>query len=189
MTGTEVEIKAVVLHPRELALRLRRLGTFIRPFTKVDRYFGFARELPETRFRLRRDGESWICTRKNKILRDSIEESREEEFSVSDGELFEQFVREAGFQLLFEKEKVGERWEVDGTTVEVSRVNDLGTYVEVELILDDDASLPARDDARNRVRTVLDRLGVPESAVEERTYTQMIYENLSRIKTSPSRSL
>lgn len=189
MTGTEVEIKALVQQPRELRSRLRREGRFVAAYTKTDRYYGFRRELPETRFRLRREGDSWICTRKTKTVRDAVEESREREFSLSDGELFEELVLDAGLEMLFEKQKVGERWEVDGTTVEVSRVNDLGTYVEVELILDEDAPAAARDEARDRVRAVLHRLGVPESAVEERTYTRMIYENLSRIQHGQSSSL
>jgi adenylate cyclase, class 2 len=189
MTGVEIEIKAAVTAPRELHSRLDRLGTFVRSYRKEDRYYGLSREAPETKFRLRRDGDQWICTRKSKNVRDAVEESVELEFLVSDGALFDQFARDLGYALLFEKQKTGERWEVEGTTVEVSQVNDLGIFVEVELVLDQHASPAERESARTQVRAVLDLLGIPASAIEERTYTRMIYENLSPVTTTQSNSL
>lgn len=189
MKGLEVEIKAAVASRDQLLSRLQQVGTYIRSYTKEDWYYGLPGEMPRTRFRLRRLGDHWVCTWKDKTVRDSMEESTETEFSVEPGNLFHEFVRGLGFELMFKKIKIGERWEVAGTTVEMSQVNDLGTFVEVELILDAEAPVSDREAARSHVRAVLYQLGLPESAVEPRTYTQLLYENLSGITKSQSSSL
>lgn len=189
MTGMEVEVKAVVEDTTSLRSHLDRLGTHIRSFDKEDRYYGVPAEAPLTRFRLRRDDGTWVCTCKNKKIHEGIEQSVETEFSVSDDQAFDTFAREIGFTRLFVKRKLGDRWEVDGVTVEVSDVNDLGTFIEAELILHEDVSDSEIETARRRVRNLLRRLGLPDSAIEPRTYTGMIHEKFSSLEESPGDSV
>lgn len=181
MRGLEVEIKALVGNRPEFSACLEALATFVRSYNKEDWYYGVREELPETRFRLRRDADTHVCTHKQKTVRDGIEQSVETEFSVSDGDAFDRFARHLGFECLFVKRKTGERWIIEDLTLEVSDVNDLGTFVEIELILPTDASDGEIERSRDRVRTMLQRLAIPQSAIEERTYTQMIHEKLSSL--------
>ncbi len=175
--GIEVELKARVDDPDGLSRELNRLGSFQRQYDKWDRYFGLPDNPERSLFRLRRDEGAFLCTFKKRKIKDSTEENEETEFEVSDDEAFCRFVRELGFDIVVEKRKVGTTWLVDGITVEVSDVNDLGRFLELELILPDGSDADAADTARKRLFSLLRRLGISESALEERPYTQMIYEN------------
>ncbi|MCG8478701.1 MAG: class IV adenylate cyclase, partial [Spirochaetales bacterium] len=149
---------------------------------KEDWYFGFGDDPEGARYRLRRDGERWLCTFKQKKILDGIEENRETEFLVSDGEAFRLFLYSLGLTCLITKRKEGESWLVDGVTVELSRVNELGCFVELEVVLSDDAADSDIAAARGRLTALLGRLNVSPASIETRTYTEMIYETLFEIR-------
>jgi adenylate cyclase class 2 len=174
--GVEVELKAWISDPEAIRERLRRLGTERRSYIKEDRYFGTG-DVPEgARYRIRRDGDAWICTVKDKRIADGIEENREIEFTVSDGDAFEAMLVSLGLRCLISKRKEGQSFVVDGLLVEVSHVRLLGWFVEVEVILPDDSGRETIEAARVRLLEMLTRLDVPLSAIESRSYNQMIYE-------------
>ena len=176
--GVEVELKAQVVDTETLRERLEHLGSFSRRYRKEDWYFGFGDDPESARYRLRRDGERWLCTFKQKKILDGIEENRETEFSVSDGEAFRLFLYSMGLTCLVTQLKEGESWLVDGVTVELSRVNELGYFVELEVVLGDTATGSDISAARSRLLALLDRLDISPEAIETRTYTEMIYEAL-----------
>ncbi|MFP4153622.1 MAG: class IV adenylate cyclase [Alkalispirochaeta sp.] len=175
--GVEVEIKAHVDAPEGVIARLEEIGSFRRRYIKEDRYFGRSRDPKRSRFRLRRDGERWVCTYKQKTLVDRVEQNREVEFDVSDGDAFTSLAEELGFFVAVEKRKEGSEWTVDGIIVEVSNVFSLGHFVELELILQDESDPEELAAARRRLFALLERIGIPASRIETRPYTQMIYEN------------
>jgi adenylate cyclase class 2 len=187
--GVEVELKAWISDPEAIRGRLRRLGTERRSYIKEDRYFGTGDAPEGARYRIRRDGESWICTVKDKRIAEDIEENREIEFTVSDGDAFEAMLLTLGLRCLISKRKEGQSFVVDGVLVEVSHVRLLGWFVEVELILPDDSGREAINEARNRLLEMLRRLDVPQSAIESRSYNQMIYEATTGTGTLPGTSL
>lgn len=175
--GIEVELKAHVDDPDGLSRELHRLGSFQRRYDKRDRYFGYPDNPARTLFRLRRDDGAWLCTFKKRRIKNLTEENEETEFEVSDDEAFRRFAGELGFEVVVEKRKVGAMWLVDGVTVELSEVNDLGYFLELELILSDGSDEEEAENARNRLFSLLHRFGISETALEDRPYTQIIYEN------------
>jgi predicted adenylyl cyclase CyaB len=187
--GVEVELKAWISDPEVIRERLRHLGTNGRSFVKEDRYFGTGDAPEGARYRIRRDGEAWICTVKDKRIVAGIEENREIEFTVSDGDAFEAMLTTLGLRCLISKRKEGQSFFVDGLLVEVSHVRLLGWFVEVEVILPDDAGRDAIESARHRLLDMLKRLDVPPSAIESRSYNQMIYEATTGTGTVPGTSL
>ncbi len=187
--GVEVELKARIADTEALRERLAELGSFIRRYHKEDWYFGFGDDPEEARYRLRRDDERWLCTFKQKKILDGIEENRETEFSVSDGEAFRLFLYSLGLRCLVTKQKEGESWLVDGVTVELSRVNELGYFVELEVVLTDDATDSDISAARSRLVALLDRMDVSPAAIETRTYTEMIYEALFETRSASGDSV
>jgi len=182
----EVEIKARIPNPDELARRLAERGEFLREYNKVDRYYGRPDE-ERTRFRLRRDGQSLICTFKEKAVEALHEENRETEFIVSDGDAFERFAEYLGFQCIVEKQKIGRSWLINSVRCELSEVSRLGSFLELEIMLTDDAGESERDAAKDLLFATLRDLGIDESAVESKPYTRMIHEDISRRNGVPCR--
>jgi adenylate cyclase class 2 len=172
----EIEIKAHVDDPEELSRVLDDIGSFRRHYHKKDRYFGFSRDSVNPLFRLRHDGSRWLCTSKERKMVGQSEQNEETEFEVSDGEAFQRFIRGLGLHVVVEKEKIGSSWDVAGVRAELSTVNDLGHFLELELVLPDECTDEETDHARERLLSLLDRLEIPKETVESRPYLQIIHE-------------
>ncbi len=186
--AVEVELKAWVQTPDHLRDRLRQLGTPHRTYVKEDRYFGVGSVPEDARYRLRFDDNRWTCTFKQKEIREGIEENRETEFDVSDGDAFEAFLASLGLRCIVTKRKEGESFWVDSVLAELSHVNHVGWFVELEIMLEDESGPSAIADARTSLQELLQRLGLTAESVESRSYNQMIYEATSqgRIVSSDS---
>lgn len=175
----EVELKAHVVDVAALHARLDAIGTRKRSYTKHDRYYGQTERLAAARVRIRLDGNAAICTYKQKELSDGVEENRETEFTVSDADAFEYVLTQLGLRCVIEKHKTGASWIVDDVLVEVSTLNAIGDFVELEVILPDGASRSEIAHARERLFALLERLELSRDQVEPRAYTEMIREALS----------
>ncbi|MEX2442671.1 MAG: class IV adenylate cyclase [Alkalispirochaeta sp.] len=186
--AVEVELKAWVQNPDEMRERLRQLGTPHRRYVKEDRYFGVGTTPEDARYRLRFDDNRWTCTFKQKEIRDGIEENHETEFDVSDGEAFESFLVSLGLRCIVTKRKEGESFRVDGVLAELSHVDYVGWFVELEVILTDESQPTAISGARSALTQLFQRLGLSLESVESRSYNRMIYEATSqgRIVSSDS---
>lgn len=175
----EVEIKARIPDPDGIARRIAERGVFQREYEKNDRYFGVPGE-ERTRFRLRRDDGNLVCTFKEREIDGRFEENFETEFLVSDEAAFERFAAFLGFSCVVEKRKVGRSWVIGAVQCELSEVGTLGTFLELEIILPDDAGEEEREAARRRLFEMLCELEIDEKYVEVRPYTRMIHEDISR---------
>ncbi|MFO8042415.1 MAG: class IV adenylate cyclase [Alkalispirochaeta sp.] len=178
--AVEVELKAWVTNPDELRERLRQLGTPQRRYVKEDRYFGTGSTPEDARYRLRFDDNRWTCTFKKKEIHDGIEENHETEFDVSDADAFEYFLASLGLQCIITKRKEGESFRVDGVLAELSYVDHVGWFVELEVILSDETQPNAVADARAALMQLLQRLGLTADSLESRSYNRMIYEATSQ---------
>lgn len=178
--AVEVELKAWVKDPDEMRERLRQLGTPYRRYVKEDRYFGTGSTPEYARYRLRFDDNRWICTFKRKEIYDGIEENHETEFEVSDGEAFELFLASLGLHCIITKRKEGESFRVDGVLAELSYVDHVGWFVELELILSDESQPAEVSAARDTLMQLLQQLHLSADALESRSYNRMIYEATSQ---------
>ncbi|NBB91485.1 MAG: class IV adenylate cyclase [Spirochaetes bacterium] len=178
----EVELKAWVDDVTDLQMRLESQCTYLREFDKRDRYFTAPEcsadpgAVPQ-RFRLRRDGEKLVCTYKQKDLGQSVEVNVEREFEVSDEDAFLGLVRRLGCTPFVDKHKEGRQYEYNGLTVELSVVQGLGSFLEIERLLGDDASDVERASAGAEVRAALETFGVGAERIEARPYTQMLLDS------------
>lgn len=184
----EVEIKARIPNPDEMADRLAARGVFQREYDKNDRYYGVPGEA-RTKFRLRSDDGRLVCTFKEKQIGDRFEESRETEFAVTDGEAFERFAEYLGYQCVVEKRKVGRSWLIGAVRCELSNVSRIGTFLELEILLPDDADDMQRRAVRERLFDLLKDLEIDEDSVEVKPYTRMIHEDISRRNDVPCRTV
>lgn len=179
----EVELKAWVDDSERVRARLQGHCSFRREYEKRDRYFKAPAAAADPawvprQFRLRRDADSLVCTYKEKTVADGVEVNLEREFDVSDEEAFVGLIERLGCTPLVDKHKRGRQYEYHGLTVELSEVAGLGTFLEIERLVPDDADEAARDAAAAEVRAALESFGVSAGAIEERPYTRMLLDGV-----------
>jgi adenylate cyclase class IV len=83
------------------------------------------------------------------------------------------------------KRKEGQSFIVHGVLVEVSRVEHLGWFVELELVLPEGAPREEIGGARDRLMELLRQLEISPSKIEPRSYNRMIHAQLSGIDGAP----
>jgi adenylate cyclase class 2 len=191
--ATEIELKAWAENTGAIRGRLERIAVFTGSFDKEDGYWFPKRgnppengtpALPSSGLRVRKerdvDPEGAVSsavhvTYKTKEVRDGIEINDEREFDVSSGCLFEELLGRLGLEKGKAKRKRGRSYSVNGITAELTEIDGLGWFVELEILAaGGDAETTAA--ARRRLFGLLAELGVPENAVETRYYTEMLTE-------------
>ncbi|AFG37007.1 class IV adenylate cyclase [Spirochaeta africana] len=173
MQMLEIETKAWVNDMGELEQQVAARGRLVRRYHKKDVYF---RPIsgPQVRVRSETDG-SGTVTRKYKEIRDGVETSREDEFTVDRPELAERLLQDLGAEEYIRKEKIGSAYEVDGLTVELSEVVGLGQFIEIEWVGPDEGPGTA-EAARGKVVSLAAALGIGPERFEARPYTQLLLE-------------
>jgi predicted adenylyl cyclase CyaB len=167
----EIECKAWIDNPEEIRKKLREKYTFTGEYTKNDTYYHFPGG--QETFRVREQPSTTIVTMKKKKREKGIEKNLEIEFSVSNAENFLRFIQEFHCPVYVRKVKKSEVFTAGELTVELSRVETLGWFVEIEKLVSS-AEEEAQSAAEAEVRSVLRDLGVPEEKLEERYYTELL---------------
>ncbi|MCX7025490.1 MAG: class IV adenylate cyclase [Spirochaetes bacterium] len=172
----EVELKAWIDDPETVALRVASFANFVRSFEKADEYWHGSEwrlHRGQKGFRIRSDESRSIVTFKRKRTEAGIEINDEREFDVSDPAAFSEFALRIGCEPFYAKRKTGSAWDAQGVTIEITHVDGLGDFIEIErLVESDDSALIAT--AQGLIRTMLVRTGVPESSIEPRSYSELL---------------
>jgi adenylate cyclase, class 2 len=171
----EIELKAHITSIRSMQNTIKKQLGLIDPtaYRKEDIYFSKPETLQKTEFRLRSEGSSFIVTRKNKSQKDGIEVNDEIEFFISDAAEFIRFSLESGYVISIEKTKIGVSYTYNGITIELSDVNSLGSFIEIEILLDT-AEPDKVAAAKQRLLDTLEILGIDKEAIEPRYYSEML---------------
>jgi adenylate cyclase class 2 len=185
--ATEIELKARVTDPQDLKDKLSNTAVFKGTYEKNDIYYypgsQFAiSEESDYGVRIRNEAfadsngitkEANIVTYKIKEIRDGIEVNDENEFEVSSAEVFEKFLKHQGFREKVRKRKTGSSYDYNGMTIELSEVQGLGWFVELEILI------AGRDNEeiekeKDRLLAFLDKLEISRASIESRSYTSML---------------
>ncbi|WP_408958784.1 class IV adenylate cyclase [Natrinema sp. 74] len=153
------DLKAVC--DRLAALEARSLGRVV----QIDTYYDAPhREFPETdealRIREERPADGADETRityKGPLVDDESKTRQEIETAVRDGEKFDSILTNLGFEPAATVRKERDRYSLEGYTVTLDAVDDVGEYVEVETEVADEAAL---ESARDGAYDVLESLGL-----------------------------
>jgi adenylate cyclase class 2 len=106
--------------------------------------------------RVRRVGTETVVTYKGAKLAGTVLKAREElNLLIDEGESFEVLLDRLGFRLTALVHKRRELWSLDGASIALDEVDELGTYAEVEVL--GEAGDPMAED---RVRTLASSLGI-----------------------------
>ncbi|MDR0663056.1 MAG: class IV adenylate cyclase [Spirochaetaceae bacterium] len=188
----EIEIKAWVDDREAVERKIDLLAVFYGEFDKQDVYwFPISRNgaengnaLPSSGVRIRRetlripgkDAETTtLVTYKTKEVRDGIEINNEMEFTVDRARVFEELLRRLGLKPGISKKKRGRSWKSGGMTIEVSEIEGLGCFIELEIIAGDD-SPETTATAKNRLYAFLKQTGINEDRIETRYYNDMLQD-------------
>lgn len=184
----EIELKAWVDEREAVERRIGEIARFTADFEKQDVYwFQVSQQasgdgVPLSGVRIRRETARGreqapksltLVTYKTKELRGGIEVNDEKEFSVSHADAFEELLRRLGFKPGIAKNKRGRSWKYGGLTVELSDVERLGCFIELEIMAGDDRP-ETIEAAKNSLYDFLTRAGVSKERIEPRYYNEML---------------
>ena len=186
---TEIELKAHVKEGETLKALLSEKAEYLGAFEKDDTQWYPAGPSPLSPYglRLRRekrvfpDGSeesSLFATYKIKDIKDGIEANDEREFEIRSqlgqaAEAFEGFLKKTGLEPGAGKRKRGWAFNKEGITAEVTEVEGLGWFVELEILIDGRRE-EAVVEAKKRLLDFLDSLGIGREAIESRSYLEML---------------
>ena len=168
----EVELKARVADPVAYEASLDVQAAFVRDTHKYDVYFRRP-DSPKAHLRLRCEGDVFTVTTKHKRLVGNVEVNEEIEFEVSDAHAFCRFVDRFGFEPFVVKRKRSRVYRAGRVTLELSEVEHLGLFIEIEILCDDESQVEA---ARQELAGWVERLGIPAEAIEPTPYIRLLRE-------------
>jgi adenylate cyclase, class 2 len=187
----EVEIKVPADHDAVRGALEEREAGALNTVTQADVYYDAPmREFAETDEALRvrheradseegrsptRDAETTRLTYKGPLVDDESKTREEHETVVEDGAAIEATLSALGFEPVATVEKRRERFALDGYTVTLDDVTDLGEFVEVET----EVGEAEIDEAREGAVAVLESLGLdPEEGIRT-SYLEMLLDDAS----------
>jgi adenylate cyclase class 2 len=182
----EVELKVRADH-ETVRQRLEEIGAQrIDAVTQEDVYYDAPdRDFAETDEALRirtetADETETRLTYKGPLVERESKTRQEAETAVADPEEIRDILDGLGYEPAATVRKEREQYTVDGCTVTLDAVDGLGEFVETELEVEDGI-----DDARGRLETVLERLGLDPAEQIRTSYLGLL---LADEETDPARS-
>jgi adenylate cyclase class 2 len=192
----EIEVKAYVKDAAALRGKLDAYARFKFEYDKQDDYWfpapgsGAAKNLPVSGARVRQETTRanetsrafTLVTYKTKELRNAIEVNTEREFIVAPNaqnnnaqarQNFENLLQLLGMRVGYSKRKRGVSYRAGRITAELSLVERLGWFIELE-ILTKDADTDTVATARAELLAFLGDIGVDESDIEPRYYSELL---------------
>ena len=182
---TEIELKAHAADPEDTEKKIGAFATFKCETEKFDAYWANADNTNVTvegkpvKVRIREESGVTVITYKKKERQGAIEVNDELEFTIDNRKAFEALITDLGFSQDSIKHKKTKSFDyiAQGThvTIELSLVDPLGAFVEIE-ILKDNPDSETIERSRKILGETLKLCGISEDAIETRYYTEMIAE-------------
>lgn len=177
----EVEVKVEADH-EALRERLSESGAeHVETVVQEDTYYNaphkdFAATDEALRIRRERQDteEEWstAVTYKGPLLEAESKSREEFETGVEDGEVFDDVLTALGFEAVAVVQKERERYDLDGVTVTLDAVGNLGEFVEAELESDSGTIEPVRE----RVQASLESIGLNPDEQIRTSYLGLLLE-------------
>lgn len=123
----------------------------------------------EAVIRTRAEGSKVKLTYKRSI--NEMGDSIEHEVGVESEATIHAILRDMGYQEVVRVEKNRQEVEENGITVTLDYVKNLGDFVEIEIVADND------EDAENRIMARANELGLSEDDIETKKYDRLLMAN------------
>ena len=173
----EVEVKARVSNLEELASKLESLGVVLsQPITQNDETFigenynDYDKLQPGRNIlRIRKNNDKFIFTIKQSLKNEL--DSHERETEIADPAEFREALLLMGYKPVVKINKVRRKAKYNGYEICLDEVAGLGSFVEVEKIVDEEDSEKVQDE----LFEFLETLGIKREDRETRGYDTLIY--------------
>jgi adenylate cyclase, class 2 len=175
----EVELKAWLTSYEATRKAVEAAGaTFVKETEKRDNYYGPERKraldidfAKDPIFRIRSEEGKAVVAVKRREIDDGVEINDELEFEIADQASFREFARLIGFAPFIVKRKKSRRYSLGRATIELQKVDPLGDFIEIEILVEDREDIP---EAQAEIRALLERFGVPKEKIEPRQYIDLL---------------
>lgn len=180
MPQLEVEKKAWIYNKEEIEAFLKSHGEYKKTLSKSDIYFckksdKAVDDYNHVIFRLRVEKEKTETrvevTFKKKTIENNMEINVEENFSVDDETKFINFADFIGYRPFVKKIKRTDVYTYKTANVELSHVDELGDFLEVEIILQDKDS---PKDSVKIIEEIFNEMKIPRENEEPRAYIKLL---------------
>ena len=172
----EVELKAYVADPIAIRKKLTfHLGASV-PLVRTDQYYKRKEDKLDL-IRVRTEEDRIIVNSKKRKINNGIEENQEYEFDIDNPQEFSRFLSILEFYPSYTKEKKVEIFSSSNLTYELTQIEGLGWFIEIETILNSEDNI---EEGRQRVLRALLELGFSEKHIEPRSY-KLLLQRANRI--------
>ena len=171
----EIEMKARIGDADKTAAFLTSRFGSPHPVHKLDHYFRRPGENIQA-LRIRRNGDLLEFTAKRTSSVDGREDNEEFEFRALPSELDAavSFFHVLGYEDFFIKKKDGWEWFDGEAHIELLSVNDLGWFLEIEILLPFSSQKSDALRAEEHILSLMRDAGVGSGGIERRSYREMI---------------
>jgi adenylate cyclase class 2 len=177
----EIELKVSV--PSLDPVRDHLVQRHAQPLGRVhehDRYYNAPHRdfaVTDEAVRVRYTNDHAVVTYKGPKLQKFGLKAREElNFAVESGEAFETMLARLGFTLTTNVNKWRETYSLDGATISLDTVEELGTFVEIEVITENETDNPT-----NRITRLAQEIGVTGEPILA-SYLELLLTRRSAVK-------
>ncbi len=169
----EVEIKAWVDNFELIRNKLDNKYTFKKEYKKNDVYLRGIDSVTkeEQEIRLRTVDSEYIVTYKERSHKDKVEINLEKEFCVDDPENFLFIAEKLGYIPYIKKIKRGFCYIHGLINIELSHVDGLGDFIEIEYITENQSDV---ETATTKILNILENLDISRDKIEDRFYVEML---------------
>ena len=167
----EIEIRAKVDNLKELEEKIINLGaTLVDKKNQIDKYFGeiilFKKLGYSFLMRVRDEGNKKFLTYKSaKSKRDGVWE--EYELNIDDEITAETMLKAMGLEKIIEVEKNRIEYKLNGLTICLDTIKDLGNFIEIESLNDNDLN-------KDKLKKLMDELDIKENQIIHKGYVTML---------------
>ena len=123
--------------------------------------------------RIRKIGDFMEITYKGPKINEESKSREEINIEVSDLGNAETFLKRLGFTVSGRVEKIREKWQLDTITITLDNVKNLGEYIELEMLVEDNV-----DHAVSRLKEIAERLGLDTNQQILSSYLTLIEEKI-----------
>lgn len=179
MTNSEIEIKAYIKDFESVLNFLKNNAKFKKKYFKKDIYYAREESIKKGNIktsnciRLRVEHGGYTFCSKDRTLIDGVEVNEEREIKVSKKKA--RFIINFLYKLqkyveYVRKEKKGYAFIYKNALVEISRIKNLGDFIEIEF-LNSDKSL---ENQVSELKSILKEIGIDENSIETKPYIELL---------------
>ena len=172
----EVEAKIRVNSINDFRRKVKLLGKYKGKEKKADTYYTLEKlnHYPRRSLRIRKRKGKYEVNFKQKLSYvKGVHAKNEVEFVIDDVKDFLALIEEFGFKPWLKKEKVTELYEIKpGFHIEINKVRNLGWFIEVEYLCNEDEV----EKAREEVMKVIRKLGANGKDIVKEGYTKLLWD-------------